>query len=33
MSKVICKICGTEEESDKWIPHTKEKNRRKTNVF
>ena len=24
MSKVICKICGAEEESDKWILQTKE---------
>ena len=25
MSKIICKICGAEEESEKWIPETKEK--------
>ena len=25
MSKIICKICGAEEESEKWIPYTKEK--------
>ena len=24
MSKIICKICGAEEESEKWIPQTKE---------
>ena len=23
--KVICKICGAEEESERWIPKTKEK--------
>lgn len=23
--KVICKICGAEEESEKWIPQTKER--------
>ena len=23
--KVICKICGAEEESNRWIPETKEK--------
>lgn len=25
MSKIICKICGAEEESEKWIPQTKER--------
>ena len=25
MSKIICKICGAEEESNSWIPNTKEK--------
>lgn len=24
MSKIICKICGAEEESNRWIPETKE---------
>lgn len=24
MSKIICKICGAEEESNRWIPKTKE---------
>lgn len=33
MSKVICKICGTEEESDKWISHTKEKIEEKQMCF
>lgn len=23
--KVVCKICGAEEESEKWIPQTKER--------
>lgn len=25
MSKIICKICGAEEESEKWVTQTKEK--------
>ena len=33
MSKVICKICGSEEESDKWITHTKEKIEEKQMCF
>ena len=33
MSKVICKICGTEEESEKWISYTKEKIEEKQMCF
>ena len=33
MSKIICKICGAEEESEKWIQHTKEKIEEKQMCF
>ena len=33
MSKIICKICGAEEESEKWITHTKEKIEEKQMCF
>ena len=33
MSKIICKICGAEEESEKWIPYTKEKIEEKQMCF
>ena len=33
MSKIICKICGVEEESEKWIPYTKEKIEEKQMCF